>query len=884
MVKRSLAKAVTGYWPISERVMMMKMDAKPFKLVLIQVYAPTTDYSEEEVDMFYQEVEEAIAVAKTTDMVFVLGDLNAKVGRGKEEKTVGPHGLGIRNERGERLVNFCKEHNLIVTNTYYQHGNRRLYTWKSPGDTCRNQIDYIMVKQRFRNSVKDVRTYPGADMNSDHCLLVARVRLKIKIPKKSERKEQLDLDCLKEKKVRDRFAAEVKNRFNTLIREETEQNDQEDVEELWQDVKDSLTGAAKSVLPKRKKKPKNDWITGEITDLMEKRRQCKNRKEEQYKRLDKEIKRKCKGAKDNWLNGLCDEIEELGKRHMDGEMHKKIKEMTNRKHGIKTNSGCVNDADGKLLTDKDQITERWREYVSLLYSDDNRRGCEGLNATEGPEILKEEVTAAIKRIKNGKAPGIDEITGEMLKALDEEGIDIITNLIRLMYDTGKLPKDLRHSIFVKIPKKHNAVDCSDYRTLAIMSHVTKVLLRVILNRNETTFDREISDSQSGFRSGMGTREAIFNLRNLCEKSLEVNQDVYICFIDYQKAFDRVFHQNLIDMLKNTEMDSKDICILQNLYWNQRAVVRMDDSFTDEFDIKRGVRQGCILSPKLFNLYSEEVFKDLDHLEGIVIGGRNINNIRYADDTALIANSEEGLQMIVDEVNERSKSLGLYMNVTKTKVMLMHKKEEDKKVTILVGGKELKQVKSYLYLGQMVTSDGRCDTEIKRRIGIAKSSFGKMKDALTSRRLNLSTRKRLLHCYVMSTLLYGCETWTISKQMEDRLGAFELWAYRKLLRISYLEHRTNEWVLNKVGEERSLLRTIKTKKCSYFGHIIRAGKIQRHIVEGKINGRRGRGRPRRSWLRNIAEWTGLRMAAITQAAKDRRRWRFMVGQALRSMPP
>ena len=109
---------------------------------------------------------------------------------------------------------------------------------------------------------------------------------------------------------------------------------------------------------------------------------------------------------------------------------------------------------------------------------------------------------------------------------------------------------------------------------------------------------------------------------------------------------------------------------------------------------------------------------------------------------------------MDEVKERSEVLGLYMNIKKTKVMLVHKEQDDKIVTINVDGEALDQVKSYQYLGQIVTDDGRCDTEIKRRIGIAKTSFVKMKDVLTSKRMMLSTRKRLLHCYVMSTLLYG----------------------------------------------------------------------------------------------------------------------------------
>ena len=117
---------------------------------------------------------------KSTDVLIILGDFNAKVGKENFQNIAGNYGLGKRNERGDRLLQFCIENNMIVTNTYFQHPKRLLYTWKSPGDVCRNQIDYILIRHRYRNSVKQCRTYPGADIGSDHNPLIAKIKIRLK--------------------------------------------------------------------------------------------------------------------------------------------------------------------------------------------------------------------------------------------------------------------------------------------------------------------------------------------------------------------------------------------------------------------------------------------------------------------------------------------------------------------------------------------------------------------------------------------------------------------------------------------------------------------------------------------------------------------------------
>ena len=157
IMTNEIAKSMIGFWPISDRAMLMKLDAKPFKIAIIQVYAPTQDHSEEEVEEFYEQINNALKYVKSQEMRIVMGDWNAKVGREKVSGVTGGFGLGEINERGKRLIEFCQENSLVITNTTFQQSLRRLYTSKSPGNIFRNQIDFILIRSRFQNSVMNAK-------------------------------------------------------------------------------------------------------------------------------------------------------------------------------------------------------------------------------------------------------------------------------------------------------------------------------------------------------------------------------------------------------------------------------------------------------------------------------------------------------------------------------------------------------------------------------------------------------------------------------------------------------------------------------------------------------------------------------------------------------
>ena len=190
------AKRVSEVEQISDRMIVVKLQAEPVDVVLVQVYMPTTDHEDEEIERMYEQLDEIVYKQKGTDYVVIMGDMNAVVGEGRDEMEVGKFGLGKRNDRGERLVEFCKGNKLMITNTWFEQEKRRRYTWKKPGDTGRYQIDYIMVKQRYRNSVKSSWSYPGADVDSDHNLVSMRVQVRLKKIKKEKRQRKWDVDKL----------------------------------------------------------------------------------------------------------------------------------------------------------------------------------------------------------------------------------------------------------------------------------------------------------------------------------------------------------------------------------------------------------------------------------------------------------------------------------------------------------------------------------------------------------------------------------------------------------------------------------------------------------------------------------------------------------------
>ena len=363
-----------------------------------------------------------------------MGDMNAKVGKMKYKQIAGQHGMGTRNDRGDRMIQFCEENHLVICNTFFQHDHRKLYTWKSPGDRTRNQIDYIMVRNRFKNNVKNAKTYPGADINSDHNPVVIKLQIKLKSRGiKTSRTPQIDISALKQPDISQLYLVEVKNKYDSLIVESMEQyrheNPEEKINTKWECVKTSIQ-IANTNLPVKENKKKQLWMTDEILSKMTQRKKAKNTPE--YASIEREIRQMCRAAKETWIQIKCKEIEDLEIKHNSKEVHENIKRFTKKKNNI-TGNGCIRRKNGEIIVDNSDIIERWKEYTEELFWDNRSNKPALQNSQDGPKILKAEVEKAIKKMKQGKAAGPDKITTEMIKSLSNFGIDTITELCNDIY-------------------------------------------------------------------------------------------------------------------------------------------------------------------------------------------------------------------------------------------------------------------------------------------------------------------------------------------------------------------------------------------------------------------------------------------------------------------
>jgi hypothetical protein len=383
--------------------------------------------------------------------------------------------------------------------------------------------------------------------------------------------------------------------------------------------------------------------------------------------------------------------------------------------------------------------------------------------------------------------------------------------------------------------------------------------------------------------GRGTREQILNARQLIEKAREYYVPAYLCFVDYEKAFDNVRWNKLWPTLKEMGVPDHLTNLLRNLYESSEAVVRIDNSISDKCKIRKGVRQGCVLSPLLYNIYSEVVMRlTLENWEGgVKIGGKRLSNLRFADDTLLIANTAEELLELLRRLEEVSHEYGLKINVKKTKVMIIDRRNERRPQPAKIGKFDV--VDKFVYLGSLLHKSGSCEHEIRRRIEIARTAMIDLTKIWKNKNITKKTKIALVNSLVFPVFSYASETWVIRASDRKRIDAFEMWVWRRLLRIPWTARRTNASVLNEIKPTQRLSSMTYSRILKLFGHISRHDTMERLVVQGKPEGKRERGRSPTRWTELISKLTESTLEKASRQANDRDNWRDIVKRVTRNIP-
>ena len=653
-----------------------------------------------EKDQFYEQLEIATRQAET---VIIGGDLNGHVGRdGRESTSHGNIGLGERNEEGNRVVEFANTFDLVIANTWFTKTRNQLITFKS--GNSESQIDYILTNRRHLKDILNCKTIPGEAVVSQHRLVVMDLRTRTKKKRQYRRENEVKIKWwrLKDQAVADDYAKDVINNMGdceqpewTLFSEKVKEKGSEHC---------GVTTGGKSM----QKRETWWWNTTVQEAIAKKKRMFKKWQQSKaqedhavYKATKREAKRTVAVERARAAQEL---YEKLDTREGEKAIYRLAK---SRDQATKDNyqGYFVKAQDGTLLImNTEENISRWAEYYRDLLNK-ARQHIEGRDEprTEGPlhEVTCEEVERQLNKMKNGKSSGPDGIPTEALKHLGDWGVHQLTKIFNAIMQSGKMPDEWRESTITPIYKdKGDHMNCSNYRGIKLLSHTMKLWERIIDQRLR---DIEcLSDGQFGFKPGVGTTDAIFIIRILCEKYREGNKPIDMVFVDVEKAYDTVPCEVLWRCMRKQNIPEVYIRLVQDMYQGATTRVKSKRGISEHFEVGIGLHQGSALSPFLFIMLLDTISQDVQT--------ELPRELLYADDLAIIDITNEDTQNRLESWQKVLTDNGLKVNVAKTE----HLSARENPLPVKLNGEELKNVDHFKYLGSVIDKDGTIDRDVDLR--------------------------------------------------------------------------------------------------------------------------------------------------------------------------
>ena len=896
MLSRSAQRALIGWEAHGPRIITasFRTKKKKIKMNVIQCYAPTNDSDEENKDQFYNRLQTIIDKCPVKDVNILMGDFNAKIGKDNTgyEEVMGKHGLGEINENGERFADTCALNKIIIGGSIFPHKRIHKATWVSPDHVTENQIDHICIGKTFRRSLQDVRVKRGADAASDHHLLVAILKLKLKKNRMETavKRKKYNVSFLKDAQTREEYRLNLTNRFQVLqelLEEETDLNKQ------WQNIKETWTSTCQEVVGPRTPQQK-EWISVETLRKVQMRKEkktavnnsrtrtAKAKAQEEYAEVNREVKKSIKVDKRNYIDSLAEEAEQAAGR---GNM-KELYDTTRKLSGKYCHpERPVKDKEGNAIIGNEQQLDRWAEHFEELLNRPAPPNPPVIHPAEEDLPIncdrpaREEIKKAIQQLKNNKASGPDHIPAEALKAVVDTSVELLYPLFGKIWEEEEVPADWREGYLIKIPKKGDLRNCANYRGITLLSVPGKVFNRIILERMKDMVDPMLRDQQAGFRQNRSCLDQIATLRIIVEQSLEWNSSLYVNFVDYEKAFDSVDRKTLWKLLRHYGVPTKLVNLIKNSYDGTGCRVIHGGQFTCRFEVKTGVRQGCLLSPFLFLLAIDWIMKmtTVQRTSGIQWTlWTQLEDLDFADDLALLSHSHQQMQDKTIELAAASLQVGLNIHKGKTKVLRINAASTD---PVTLEGNALEEVETFTYLGSVINKRGGTDADVRARIGKARVAFLQLKNIWSSRVLSSRTKIRLFKSNLKMVLLYGAETWRITNTTINKVQTFVNNCLRRILQIHWPDTISNSELWEKT-QQRPVEEEIRRRRWAWIGHSLRkpVTSTTRQALTWNPQGKRRRGRPRNTWRRDLQADTrkmGYTWNQLERMAQDRGLWRSVV---------
>lgn len=877
-VKNTLLDTVVLGNISTERLLSMRLNTANGPVNLLCVYAPTLMALPDTKDDFYSQLDSAIRQFHEQEPLIILGDFNARVGADHDAwpSCLGHFGVGKTNDNGQRLLETCSYHDLCITNTFFSTKPHHRVSWRHPRSKHWHQLDLIITRRSQLKNTLITRTYHSADCDTDHSLICSKVRLQAKKFHRSTQPAMPRVNTLTTNNL------EKVESYNTQLANSLKDvNESARPEELWDKIKTETYTSAVENFGKKQGRPLNDWypqFAEQLDPLVTNKRaalqkfkaspsvQTQQALQASRANVQKAV-REC--INKYWLN-LCSSIQSASDTGNIKAMYDGIKQATGP-HIKKT--APLKSSSGEIISDKAKQMERWVEHYSELYSRENKVDQSALDAIDRlPEMSEldiqptiDELDKAIDKLPSGKAPGKDCIPAEIIKCGKPALLEPLHKLLCKCWEDGEVPQSMRDANIVTLYKnKGDRSDCNNYRGISLLSIVGKLFARIALTRLQKLADQVYPESQCGFRSKRSTVDMVFSLRQLQEKCREQHQPLYIAFIDLTKAFDLVSRDGLFKILPLIGCPPKLLNIVKSFHDGMLSTVQYDGETSEEFEVKSGVKQGCVLAPTLFGIFFAMLFRHAfkGATEGVYLHSRSdgklfnisrlkaksktrkvlIRDMLFADDAALAAHSEEQLQSLMNRFSSACDLFSLTISLKKTQVMSQGTPIPP---VINVKDHQLEVVGQFTYLGSTTTDNLSLDVELGKRIGKAASTLSQLsKKVWENRQLTSNTKIAVYKACVISTLLYGSESWTTYATQERKLQVFHLRCLRRVLGISWQDKVTNNEVLDRAGIP-SMYTLLRQRRLRWLGHVRRMedGRIPKDLLYGELaTGQRDKGRP------------------------------------------
>nr|KAG5693732.1 hypothetical protein BaRGS_002115 [Batillaria attramentaria] len=378
----------------------------------------------------------------------------------------------------------------------------------------------------------------------------------------------------------------------------------------------------------------------------------------------------------------------------------------------------------------------------------------------------------------------------------------------------------------------------------------KVLNGILLERMREAVDPTLRDQQAGFRRNRSCADQIASLRIIVEQSLEWNSPLYINFIDYEKAFDSVDREALWKLLRHYGVPGKIISLIQCTYQDMSCRIAHAGQLSESFEVKTGVRQGCLLSPFLFLLVIDWIMKTT------TAGRKNgiqwtlwtqLDDLDFADDLALLSHSHSQMQDKTTCLEATSAGAGLKINRKKTELMRINATAN---TPVTVGGEPIREVESFVYLGSVVDGQGGTGRDVTAGVGKAGAAMVMLKNVWASKVVSIRTKLRIFGSNVGSVLLCGCEAWRTAGTVRQRIQTFLNACLGRIFGIRWPEGVRGGGLWGRAGRG-PVAKQILRRKWGWIGHTLRkpASSTTRQALTWNPQGKRKRGRPRNGWRRD-----------------------------------